>query len=75
MSSRRSDVFAGSMRAPFPLRTRPRVHPASLIAVAGIAAIFAIVVMQQSNAPESMPAAPIASSTVGGSEASPFFLR
>jgi hypothetical protein len=67
----KSDAFAGSMRASVPLRTRPRVHPVSLVAVAGIAAIFAVVVMQQSNAPESMPTAPIASSTVGGSEASP----
>ena len=67
----KSDAFAGSMRASAPLRTRPRVHPVSLVAVAGIAAIFAVVVMQQSNAPESMPTAPIASSTVGGSEATP----
>jgi hypothetical protein len=67
----KSDAFAGSMRASVPLRTRPRVHPVSLVAVAGIAAIFAVVVMQQSNAPESMPTAPIASSTVGGSDASP----
>ena len=67
----KSDAFAGSMRASVPLRTRPRVHPVSLVAVAGIAAIFAVVVMQQSNAPESMPTAPIASSTVGGSEATP----
>jgi hypothetical protein len=67
----KSDDFAGSMRASVPLRTRNRVHPASLVAVAGIAAIFAVVVMQESNAPESMPNAPIASSTVGGGEASP----
>ena len=67
----KSDAFAGSKRASVPLRTRRRVHPVSLVAVAGIAAIFAVVVMQQSNAPESMPTAPIASSTVGGSEATP----
>src|SRR6187401_3376376 len=66
----KSDAFAGSMRASVPLRTRRRVHPVSLVAVAGIAAIFAVVVMQQSNAPESMPTAPIASSTVG-SEVTP----
>ena len=59
----RSDALAGSMRASVPLRTRPRVHPVSLVAVAGIAVVLAFVVMQQSNAPESTPIAPIASST------------
>jgi len=67
----KSDAVAGSMRASVPLRTRRRVHPVSLVAVAGIAVVLAFVVMQQSNAPESTPIAPIASSTAGGGEASP----
>jgi hypothetical protein len=35
-----------------PLRTRHRIHPASIVAVAGIAAVFAVVITEQSNAPE-----------------------
>lgn len=65
------DVFAESVRSSVPLRTRRRVHPASLVVVVGIAAVFAVVVMQQSNAPESTPVASVASSTVDGTQAPP----
>ena len=80
----RSEVFAQSEpprtsaprtsappRASAPLRTRHRIHPASLVAVAGIAAVFAVVVMQQSNTPESRAFAPAASPRGGSTDVSP----
>ena len=70
----RSEVFAktkSSPRTSVPLRTRHRIHPASIVAVAGIAAVFAVVITEQSNAPEPISNAPTASSSVGSRDASP----
>src|SRR5688572_5662755 len=55
----RSEVFAAPTRSSVSLHTRSRV-PAALFAVAGIAAVFAVVVALRSNAGMATPLAPVA---------------
>src|SRR5688572_12985734 len=56
----RPEVFASSPRASVHYQSRHRIHPAALAAVAGITAVFAVVLAQRSNAPAAVPFAPVA---------------
>src|SRR5688572_712720 len=56
----RPEVFASSPRASVHYQSRHRIHPAALAAVAGMTAVFAVVLAQRSNAPAAVPFAPVA---------------
>src|SRR5688572_8460723 len=61
----RPEVFSSSPRASVHYQSRHRIHPAALAAVAGMTAVFAVVLAQRSNAPAAMPIGSVVSSTFG----------
>jgi hypothetical protein len=66
------EPFGGSMRSAVALKSRSRIHPAALVALVGIAAISAVVILQRSNdQPSSLPVAPSEPSAFESAAAQP----